>query len=389
VHPTETSPRTQRRRQVRAALLTGHGGPARLVVHDDVTVPEPGPGSVLIAVSACGMNNTDINTRVGWYGATTEGATGEVEDGVTVDDVGWNGALRFPLIQGADICGTVVGVGLESDAALLGRRVLVDPWIRVNDDPLDTTASGYVGSECNGGFAEFACVPAANAHPVESALSDVELATFPCSGATALNMLRRVRVARGETVLITGASGGVGSLAVQIARALGARVIAVGAASKRQQLLALGADVVIAREESDLVEAVRSAARGSVDVVADVVGGAGQFAALLAVLRRRGRYVTAGAIAGPIVPLDLRTLYLNDLELHGVTSFEPRLFADLVGLIETGAIRPVLARVFPLDQIRAAQAFFVAKTHVGSIVISCAPPDENAALGRSGGSART
>ena len=365
---------------MRAALLTGHGGPEKLVVRDDVAVPEPGPGSVLISVAASGINNTDINTRVGWYGASTDVATSEMEDGRTVDDVGWNGALRFPLIQGADICGTVVGVGPDSERSLLGRRVLVDPWIRLNNDPLDTTATGYVGSECNGGFAEFACVPAANVHPVESALSDVELATFPCSGATALNMLRRARVAPGETVLITGASGGVGSLAVQIARALGARVIAIGAASKREQLLALGADVVIAREEEDLVGAVRTAAGVSVDVVADVVGGAGQFAALLAVLRRRGRYVTAGAIAGPIVPFDLRTLYLNDLELHGVTSFEPRLFADLVGMVETGAIRPVLARVFPLDQIRAAQALFVAKSHVGSIVISCVPTNGDEAI---------
>ena len=374
---------------MRAALLTGHGGPERLVVRDDVAVPEPGPGSVLIAVAACGMNNTDINTRVGWYGSFADGATSEVDDGIAVDDVGWNGALRFPLIQGADICGTVVGNGPESDESLLGRRVLVDPWIRLTDDPLDTTATGYVGSECNGGFAEFACVPAANVHPIESALSDVELATFPCSGATALNMLRRVRVAPGETVLITGASGGVGSLAVQIARSLGARVIAVGAASKREQLFALGADVVIAREEGDLIAAVRSAAGGSVDVVADVVGGAEQFAALLAVLRRRGRYVTAGAIAGPIVPLDLRTLYLNDLELHGVTTFESRLFADLVGLIERGVMRPVLARVFPLDQIRSAQAFFVAKTHVGSIVISCAPTEGDAAKAHPNGARGT
>ncbi len=364
---------------MRAALLTGHGGPERLVVRDDVAVPTPGPRHVLIAVSACGVNNTDINTRVGWYGASTDGATSEPEDELTVDDVGWNGALRFPLIQGADICGTVVGVGPDSKPSLIGRRVLVDPWIRLVDDPLDTTATGYVGSECDGGFAEFVCVPAANVHPVESGLSDVELATFPCSGATALNMLRRARVAPGDTVLITGASGGVGSLAVQIARALGARVVAIGAASKREQLHALGADVVIAREEEDLVGAVRTSAGGSVDVIADVVGGAEQFSALLSVIRRRGRYVTAGAIAGPIVPLDLRALYLNDLELHGVTSFAPRLFADLVDLVETGAILPVLARVFPLDQIRAAQALFVAKTHVGSIVLSCATTDGDGA----------
>ena len=136
---------------MRAALLTGHGGPERLVVRDDVAVPEPGPGSVLIAVAACGMNNTDINTRVGWYGASAGSATEEVGNDVTVDDIGWNGALQFPRIQGADICGTVVRIGPSSDGSLLGRRVLVDPWIRLTDDPFDTTATGYVGSECDGG----------------------------------------------------------------------------------------------------------------------------------------------------------------------------------------------------------------------------------------------
>jgi NADPH:quinone reductase-like Zn-dependent oxidoreductase len=356
------------RRVMRAALLTGHGGPEKIVLRDDVAVPVPRAGEALIAVAACGMNNTDINTRVGWYSPSVTDATAEVT--VVTDEGGWNGAVHFPRIQGADICGTVIGVGSPTDEPLVGRRVLVDPWIRVNGDPFDAAEAGYVGSECEGGFAEYACVPAHNAHPIESSLTDVELAGFPCSGATALNMLRRVRLAAGETVVITGASGGVGSFAVQLARHLQARVIAVAGAAKADGVLALGADVVIARDCPDLRAAVLEAAGGPVDVVVDVVGGTDQFADLLAVLRPRGRYVTAGAIAGPIVALDLRTLYLNDLELHGVTTFEPRLFGDLVELIEGGALRPVVGGVFPLEQLHAAQAFFARKSHIGSVVIS-------------------
>jgi NADPH:quinone reductase-like Zn-dependent oxidoreductase len=357
---------------MRAALLLGHGGPEQIVVRRNVPVPVTGPDQAMISVGACGVNNTDINTRIGWYSPSVVDATREVATDKVVDEVGWRGALKFPRIQGADICGTVVEVGAPGAVHLIGKRVLVDPWIRINDDPHDAAAAGYVGSECDGGFAEYACVPVANVHPIESTLSDVELATFPCSAATALNMLRRVRLIAGETVVITGASGGVGSFAVQLARHQGARAIAIASESKREGVLGLGADVVIPRECDDLSAAIRDATGGSVDVVADVVGGAEQFAALLDALRPGGRYVTAGAIGGPIVPLDLRSLYLKDLELHGVTSFAPSLFSDLVRLIESGALRPTVGGVFPLAEMQAAQAFFAAKTHLGSIVISIA-----------------
>ena len=358
---------------MRAALLVGHGGPDKLVVRGDVAVPTLAPDEVLIRVSACGVNNTDINTRIGWYNRSEPATTAIGVDsgagaGAGIDAWG-DVALTFPRIQGADICGRVVATGDAVDDVVVGRRVLVDPIRRDPLDPFDRDRCGYLGSEFDGGFAEFACVPAANVHPVESELSDVELATFACSGGAAEHMLQRAGVRRGETVVVTGASGGVGTMLVQLATRRGARVIAVAGRDKAVLVSSLGADAVVARESDDLRVAVLAAAGGPIDVVADVVGGAASFTMWLDILRRGGRYVTAGAIAGPLVALDLRTLYLKDLSLTGATVFGPDLFAGLVGSIERADVRAIVARVFPLEQIHAAQQFFAEKRHVGNVVI--------------------
>ena len=352
-----------------AVHLTGNGGPEMLVVRHDVPVPVPAADEVLVRVRACGMNNTDINTRVGWYSKAVTGATSG--DGFAhVDGDGtWGGdGLAFPRIQGADPCGEVVATGSAADPSLVGRRVLADGWIRDAEDPSNRDLAGYLGSERDGVFAQYCAIPARNVHPLESSLTDVELASFPCSWSTALHMLTRARLADGETVVVTGASGGVGTALVQLAKLRGARVVAVTSAAKADSVASLGADAVVDRAADDLAAAVLEAASGPVDVLADVVGG-GDFASLLEVLRRGGRYTTAGAIAGPIVDLDLRTLYLNDLELYGCTVYEPQVFADLVGHIQRGEVSPVVAATFPLAEIHAAQEAFAAKSHVGAMVI--------------------
>ena len=352
---------------MRAALLTARGGPEVLQVHGDVPVPEPGPVDALIRVSACGVNNTDINTRVGWYSRSVTSATdgdGFVE--ASEEDSAWGGGLEFPRIQGADVCGEVVSC--ISRPELVGHRVLVDPWIRDADDPGNRSKAGYLGSEFDGGFAEYCAVPARNVHPVDSPLSDEELATVACSWSTAEHMLQRVRLTSGQSVAVTGASGGVGSALVQLAAVRGARVVAVAGASKADTVRALGADEVVLRGSDDVPGAAVEANNGRFDVVADIVGGddaPGWFESL----NRGGRYVTSGAIAGPIVELDLRTLYLNDLELYGATVFAPQVFADLVARIESGAVRPLVGGVFPLDEIHAAQEAFGRKEHVGGLVI--------------------
>ena len=360
---------------MRAVVLAGHGGLDKLEPRDDVPVPEPAPGEVLIEVGACGMNNTDINTRVGWYsksvreGTTADAGLAGFGDERGADSTWERAGLAFPRIQGADVVGRIVALGAGVPEARLGERVLVDPWIRDPQEPERREFAGYFGSERDGGYAEYATAPAVNAFAIVSELSDPELATFPCSYSTGEYMLTRARLAEGETVLVTGASGGVGSALVQLAKRRGARVIAVAGRGKTAEVAALGADAVIARDSARLEEEVRDAAPGGVvDVAADIVGGGG-FPGLLDLLARGGRYVTSGAIAGPIVELDLRTLYLKDLEVIGATVMPRGIFAALVGYIERGEVRPLLARTFPLESLREAQAAFLEKRHVGNFVV--------------------
>lgn len=348
-------------------LLKGHGGLEQLEFRSDLPVPAPAPGEVLVRVRAAALNNTDINTRVGWYSKSVTGATeAALAPGTAAApdaraaDSGWaGGALSFPRIQGADACGHVAAVGAGVAPGRVGERVLIDPILRDGD-----RTPRYFGSDTPGGFAEFVAVPAENACPVRSTLSDAELASFPCAYLAAENMLTRAAVARGERVLVTGASGGVGSAAVQLARRRGAEVIAVAGGSKSGMLASLGAARVVPRD-ADLVAEL---GRESVEVVIDVVGGPG-FPALLDVLGRRGRYACAGAIAGPVVALDLRVLYLKDLRLLGCTIPDPGVFAALIGCIERSEVRPLVSAVFPLREIAAAQALFLEKGHLGKIVL--------------------
>lgn len=352
----ETVPAT-----MEAVLLTGNGGFECLSYRTDVPVPQPGAGEVLIRVGACGVNNTDINTRTAWYSKSvtvaTEAGGGDGFAEAKTEDSGWTGALpQFPRIQGADAAGRIVAVGEGVDPARVGQRVLVEPVFR-GASRFEAT---YFGSEVDGAFAQFAKMPAVHAHCIDTALTDTELASFPCAYSAAENMLTRTALAAGERVLITGASGGVGSAAVQLAKRRGAEITALASADKADGVRALGASEVLPRDASFASE--------SFDVVIDVAGGAG-FPALLNALKRGGRYGAAGAISGPIAELDLRTLYLKDLTLYGCTILEPQVFPNLVGYIERGEIRPVVAATFPLSAIVEAQRAFLTKQHVGKIVL--------------------
>ena len=360
---------------MKAVVTTGHGGLDKLDYREDVPVPRPGPGEVLIAVGACGMNNTDINTRTAWYskkvreGTTAEGGL-EGFAAVSNADASWGGSgIAFPRIQGADVAGRVVALGEGSDGSLLGRRVMIDTWLRDWGDPLNKDKASYFGSECDGGYAEYTVAPEKNVHPLESSYSDVELATFATSYITAENMLARASVGNGDVVLIPGASGGVGSALIQLVRRRGGIPIALCGESKAAAVKEIGAEAVLPREPEDLAAALKAViGQESVDVVADIVGGS-LWPQLIEVLRRGGRYTCAGAIAGPIVEFDLRTFYLNDLVFTGATVVPPGLFADLVGYIEREEIRPLVAETFALRQLPEAQEAFLAKRHVGNIVI--------------------
>lgn len=354
-----------------AIVLEGHGGLDKLVWHEDWATPQPRPGGVLIKVGACGLNNTDVNTRSGWYSKTvSEATTGSAYAEVAEEDPTWGGRpITFPRIQGADTVGTVVAVGDRADPALIGKRVMVDCWLRDWSDPDNKDKTGYFGSECDGGFAQYAVADARNVGVVESSLSDAELATFSCSYTTAEGMLSQANVGAEDTVLISAASGGVGSALVQLAKRRGATVVGLAAAAKQAGVKALGADVVLGRAPADLKAALKSATgKNTVTVVADIVGGP-YWGTMIGALARGGHYTCSGAIAGPIVDFDLRTFYLRDLTFTGSTVIDPHIFKDVVRYVERGEIKPVLAATYPLRDFHAAQSAFVDKKHTGNIVV--------------------
>jgi len=352
---------------MRAAVTSGFGGPERLVVRDDVPVPEPAGGEVLVEVRACCCNNSDIWLREGAYGREDDPQA----------QAGWLRGIeppRFPLIQGADIVGRVVELGEDVEAGWLGRRVLVDHTLHDGASAEPYAIAGIFGSERDGGFAEYATAPVSSLGVVEvDELSDVQVAALgSASFVTAMRMLKRARLAEGELVLIAGASGGVGTAAVQLAKLRAAHVIALAEPGKADTIRDLGADAIVASRDSDLIGAVRIAAGGrEVDVAVDVVGGP-LFSTLLALLRPLGRYVTVGAVAGPLVELDLRTLYLKHLDLLGSTLGTLEDFHELVALINQGKLTPVVAETYALEDIHAAQAAFKNKQTAGNYVIRVA-----------------
>ena len=388
-------------------LLTGHGGLDKLEYRDDLPVPQPRAGEVLVKLSAAAINNTDINTRSGWYDssvvtATSAGAEkgfahleanldpapevqgGEQDRGVQgggvqgggVQDEGqasgnsgeqrsWSGSvLSFPFIQGADGCGVVVAVGEGVSEDCLEKRVVLNAM---------QDAGGWIcrclGSEMDGCYAQYVRIKVEEVYPTSSSLCDAELAAIPCAYSTAEGLVQRSGVIRGDKVLVTGASGGVGLAAVQLATLRGAEVTALVGRGKGELVCASGAARAIERH----VSLRESMEEESVDVVIDLVGGdvttGGSWSDILWVLRRGGRYAISGAIAGPMVALDLRQLYLKDLTFLGCTYQSGDIFPRLMDYVEHGQVKPVVAKQFPLEKIHDAQRAFLKKDFVGKIVL--------------------
>lgn len=345
---------------MKGVQLVGHGGPEKLVWNDAIPLPHPGPGEVLVRVRAAGVNNTDINTRIGWYARSVTGSTATAGEGPAAEEGGWAGALAFPRIQGGDLCGIVVAHGPGAAAPAIGRRVTcpINQPFPTPEEPMRFLA---IGSEFDGAFAQYCVVAARQLHDVtEAPLTDAEVAALPCSHGTAFNLLRRAGVGAGDHVLITGASGGVGLAAVELASLLGAGVTALSAAAKADFVRAAGAGEVLDRDAP--------LPRRTFSAVIDVVGGT-RFADCIGALRPGGRYAVSGAIAGAVVTADLRDIYLGDLTLYGCTHQSPQVFAELVALANAGRIRPRVARTYPLADIAAAQADFLAKRHAGKLVL--------------------
>lgn len=330
--------------------LTGHGGLEKLVWREDIPVPRPMPGEVLVRVLAAGVNMTDLNTRKGWYGGEGRAA-------------GWAGEMAFPRIQGSDLCGRVVALGEGVTGFPLGARVIcpTNQHEPTKGNPINFVS---IGSEFDGAFAQYCVVKARHLHDVTaSPLTDIEIGAMPCAYGTAHNLLTRAQVAVGERVLVTGASGGVGLAAVQLALLSGADVTAQCSLSKSAPLRGFGAAIL----SRDTIPAFQS-----FDVVIDVVGGDG-WQDRLDALRPGGRYATSGAVAGPMVKGDLRRVYLNDLTIYGATHQPREVFAGLVTIINTGRIRPVVSNTYPLRDIARAQDDLAAGRYPGKLVL--VPPE--------------
>lgn len=337
--------------------LTHHGGPEALVWRDDIPVPKPGPGQVLVRVAAAGVNNTDINTRVGWYSSDVSTATDETDQDVEAG--GWGGALGFPRIQGGDLCGYVVATGADAGFEA-GQRVTCPINL---PRPRPGHAQGFIalGSEIDGAFAQYCLVEAEDLYDVTaSPLSDVEIAAIPCAFGTAENLLTRAGVTSGHKVLITGASGGVGLAAVQLAALRGASVSAVTGAAKAEVVRGQGAGATYDRGAQLPCD--------HFDVVVDVVGGPA-WGGLILALKPAGHYAVSGAIAGPIVEADLRDIYLRDITIHGCTHQSFEVFGRLVTLMNEGRIKPLISKTYPLRDIAVAQEDFQSKAFPGKLVL--------------------
>jgi len=340
--------------------LTHHGGPEALEWRDDIPVPAPNARQVLVRVLAAGVNNTDINTRIGWYSSDISGATEDVGENTDIEAGGWSGAIMFPRIQGGDICGTVVAIGDDVTSVKLGARVTSQINIPrpTHDNPFAYVA---LGSELDGAFAEYCLLQDDEIFDVsDSPLSNEEIAAIPCGFGTAYNLLSRSGVCVGQQVLITGASGVVGLAAVQLAVLLGAHVTGIAADEKAAAVREAGAVEVLPRSATLPMQ--------KFDTVIDVVAGE-VWPVLIRALKPGGHYAVSGAIAGPIVEADLREIYLTDITIHGCSFMSREVFSGLVDLMIEGRVKPSIAKTYPLRDIVQAQEDFQSKKIAGKLII--------------------
>lgn len=350
-------------KKMKGVYLTGHGGFDKLKYLENIPIPELDSNEVLVKVHAAGINNTDINTRIAWYSKNNKkGNTKELgSKGIKTlhkSDGSWGGStIKFPRIQGIDACGEIVEVGDKVKKSRIGERVIINPCMKIESQYI------FFGSEINGSFAEYTKVQSKFAYKIRSNFSSEELSSFPCSYSTAENMLTRTQLQKGEHILITGASGGVGSACIQLAKRRGAIITAMSSVSKINEIYKLGVDNAISHDQ------LASINNHSVDVVIDLLG-KDYSNNLINKLNYFGRYATAGAVSGPITSMDLRTIYLNDLSLYGSTILDKNVFKNLISYIENNEIKPIVAKTFPLKKIIEAQKFFLDKKFIGKIILT-------------------
>ncbi|SEL46178.1 NADPH:quinone reductase [Halomonas daqiaonensis] len=356
-----------------AMLLTGHGDVDMLVYHDDVPTPQPGPGEVLVKVTATAKNNTDRKAREGLY---------PVKKGeVTSFAMGGEPTLTFPRIQGADIAGRVVAVGEGVDPSRINERGLLDFNLYPDARRDINLTPDYYGHGADGGFSEYVAVPSDQFHHVPNPeLSDAELAAMGmCSYQTAYHMMTSAGVKAGERVLVSGASGGVGTALIQLCRIVGAVPYAVSQQEKAEALKAMGAEAVIDRGDLEgFAERVLEATDGApIDAVMDLVGGEMTdcfIDTMIQDMKARTSYPRlsiAGASGGNISEILWTRIYLYQVQIFGVSHGTREEAEQLIGWIRSGELKPVLHAAFRLSDLHQAERYFVSRdsNFLGKIVI--------------------
>ncbi len=341
-------------KMMRAAIFEDFGGPDVVKIRK-VPIPEPGPGEVRIKVEAAAMNHLDI-----W-----------VRRGLPIE-------TPMPHIGGSDIAGVVDAVGPGADEVPIGTRVVVDPsldysWYEGQDrgESFEELPFRIIGEHTQGGFAEYTVVPAANLLEIPDGFSSTDAAAAGMVFVTAWRALvTRGRLRAGERVLITGASGGVGTAAVQVARRAGARVFAVtGGVESVTRAQALGADIVYDRFEVDFSREVwRDTYKKGVNVVFDTVGEE-IWPECLRALSRGGRLVTSGATTGSRGVTELRLVFWKQLEIMGSTMGTPTEFREVMRLVFDGVFEPVVQEVMPLSDAARAHEILEDGQIIGKLVL--------------------
>ncbi|WP_368505263.1 zinc-binding dehydrogenase [Alkalihalophilus sp. As8PL] len=342
---------------MKVVQVTGYGDVNKLEIGQKAT-PEPKDGEVLIKVKACAINNTEIWMREGAYGTGSKS--------------GWRPeGVDFPRVPGSDITGSVVKVGNRVDESMLRKNVVLFPFTSTGEEGFEHISDdmSFIGSEYDGGYAEYVVWPAHLCFDMPLA-NYIESAVFSVSGLTAWHMVEQIQVQPGETIMVTGSNGGVGSLNVQIAsNVFGAKVIAiVGDLELEEKLKELGATHVLSYKSANLAEEIMEVNGGPVDAVLDVVGDA-LFSTSLQVLKKGGKFCTSGSAGGQKTELDLRTLYLKHITFYGSVLGTRKEFKRMLQAISEGKIKPVIDRTFPLEKAREAQTYFKKAGKLGKIVL--------------------
>jgi zinc-binding alcohol dehydrogenase/oxidoreductase len=325
---------------MRAIRIHEDGGP-EVLRYEDAPDPAPGPGEVLIRLRAASLNHLDLWVRQG------------------------RPSVLKPRILGADGAGVVAALGVDVGGFAPGDRVVINPGLA--HGPRITV----LGEHTDGTHAELVAVPAANVYPVPDGLGFEEAAAFPLVFLTAYRMLvTKAQVAEGEWVLVWGAGGGVGTAAFAIAKALGARTIVTSSSGdKLKRLRELGADAAIDHAGADVAAEVKALTGGGADVVIEHVGEATWQASLQAA-RPGGRVVVCGATSGPNPPAALHRIWWKELTVYGSTMGTREDFEGAYELVASGRARPIVDRVFPLAEARAAHERLEAGEQLGKIVLS-------------------